>query len=222
MAFTIHSFTLLALLLSASLVKPNLGAPLRTSNISRIEECDNSTYTLPPNSTASAISFSSCPPELGFPSSIQCAEFSVPINWDEPYGAHFNLGVVKLPAQGNSTSKIGSLFMNPGGPGGAASALIAQIQRVLDAPDLFNAFDLIGLDPRGVGLSHQVECDESIFAEPVSLFPKTQEDYDRLVNKNKRFGQSCLDKTGPLLQYVDTINAAKVCPLKFFGTSFQL
>lgn len=161
----------------------------------------------PPNSVAPSILWSACPPDLSAPETLQCATYSVPIDWDEPYGEHFDLGLVKLPAiPSNTTSKVGSLFMNPGGPGGRASELVAQIgSGAIQAEILFERFDLIGLDPRGVGLSKQVECDTSIYAERVSLFPQSEEEFEKLADKNKRLGESCRKKTGPLLEHIDTI-----------------
>lgn len=161
----------------------------------------------PENSVASSISWGTCSPELGAPAALQCATFSVPIHWDEPYGDHFDLGLVKLPAApSNITSKIGSLFVNPGGPGGSATELVAQIAMgALQAEVLLASFDIIGLDPRGVGLSKQVECDMSIYAERESLFPQNEEEFEQLLDKNKRLGESCRERTGPLLEHLDTI-----------------
>lgn len=75
--------------------------------------------------------------------------------------------------------------------------------------ELLNSFDLIGVDPRGVGLSAKSQCDPNIWNERVSQFPKTKEDYDRLVDKNKRLGESCLNRTGDVINHLDTISAVK-------------
>lgn len=159
----------------------------------------------PANSTADSIEWKKCPTSL--PSKLQCATFSVPIDWDEPYGDHFDLGLVKLPAvPSNSTPKVGYLFVNPGGPGGSATEIVAGAAAgLLKADPLFASFDLIGLDPRGVGMSHQIKCDPKIYAERVSFWPKTQEQFDALTDKNRRLGESCRNLTGSLLEHVDTI-----------------
>ncbi|CAN9451932.1 unnamed protein product [Alternaria alternata] len=91
-------------------------------------------------------------------------------------------------------------------------------------------FDIIGLDPRGTGMSHQTNCSKDIYAERVSLFPQTEEEYDALFDKNKRLGESCRGLTGPLLEHVDTISAAKDHeavrvalgnePMNFLGLSY--
>jgi hypothetical protein len=65
------------------------------------------------NITLLSISKTKCPFELELPSSLECATFSVPIDWHAPYGEHFNLGFVKLPAiPSNSNSKVDSLPMH--------------------------------------------------------------------------------------------------------------
>jgi hypothetical protein len=157
------------------------------------------------NKTQSTIKWSVCPAKLG--NDVQCGTLSVPIDWNEPSGERFDLGMVKLPAiPSNSTSKIGSLFINPGGPGGSAAEFASSFSKRPILDEAFRAsFDIIGLDPRGVGLSHQIQCDMKIYAERVSLFPQTDEEFQRLIDKNRRLGESCRNLTGPLFEHLDTI-----------------
>ena len=161
----------------------------------------------------SGISWTNCDDKPWLPSNLQCANLSVPINWDAGNGSDsFSLGIVRLPRPSNSTAqRIGSLFINPGGPGGSATHKVATIAEGTAnvSSELLNRFDIIGVDPRGVNLSAQCDCDPEIWNERVSLFPTTQEDYDRLVDKNRRLGESCLNRTGDLLNHLDTISAAK-------------
>lgn len=160
------------------------------------------------NYTTGSIIWGSCPPGVPGAPILQCANYSVPVDWDTPHGQHFNLGMVKLPAaQSNATfEKVGALFMNPGGPGGAASQFVGALALGAIKSEFFlGSFDIIGLDPRGVGLSNQVQCDPEIYAERVSLFPQTEEELERLKDKNQRLGESCLNLTGPVFEHLDTI-----------------
>ena len=93
-----------------------------------------------------------------------------------------------------------------------------QAPTILDVVARFNPpftarlreyFDLVGLDPRGVGLSTPVKCDPEIWNEGGSLFPKDQAAYDAMVAHNKAFGESCLENTGPLLAHLDTVSVAR-------------
>jgi pimeloyl-ACP methyl ester carboxylesterase len=120
--------------------------------------------------------------------------------------------MVRLPRPANSTTeRIGHLFINPGGPGGSAINTVAGLARGSRniSSDLLHSFDIIGVDPRGVGRSTQSQCDPAIWNERVSQFPKTQEQYDALVDKNRRLGESCLNRTGNVINYLDTISAVK-------------
>lgn len=163
-----------------------------------------------PNCTASSILWGFCPPQASLPPNLQCASFSVPIDWEHPNGTYFELGLVKLPATGSNSTfpRIGNLFLNPGGPGVPASAALAGFASgQLQSNVLFASFDIIAVDPRGVGFSNQVKCDASIYTERMSLFPQNEQDFERLVDKNKRLGQSCRNLTGPLVDHLDTIRS---------------
>ena len=103
-------------------------------------------HVLPANITAASITWNSCPPGVPGASSLQCASFSVPVDWNEPHGEYFDLGLVKLPgAVSNSTSqKIGILFVNPGGPGGSASQFVASLALgAIESEYLLESFDIV-------------------------------------------------------------------------------
>lgn len=80
----------------------------------------------------------------------QCMTVSVPVDYDKPGGAQANLAVIRVPATGQ---RIGSLLINPGGPGASAVNMVAGMAPVLKNSDLTRHFDLVGFDPRGVGHS---------------------------------------------------------------------
>jgi pimeloyl-ACP methyl ester carboxylesterase len=161
----------------------------------------------PENSTTSSISWLPCTSELNLPEFLQCAKYSVPIDWESPHGEHFDLGLVKLPAAASNSTipKVGTLFAIPGGPGGPASDVVTQIALGIKSEAFLSSFDVIGLDPRGVGRSNQIQCNTSIQTERVSMYPQNEEELERMRDKNKRFGESCWELTGSLLEHVDTI-----------------
>ncbi|MCV7078241.1 alpha/beta hydrolase [Mycobacterium szulgai] len=80
----------------------------------------------------------------------QCATVSVPVNYDKPGGAQAKLAVIRIPATGQ---RIGSLFVNPGGPGASAVDMVAGMAPELKDTEIARNFDLVGFDPRGVGHS---------------------------------------------------------------------
>jgi pimeloyl-ACP methyl ester carboxylesterase len=156
----------------------------------------------------------------------------VPMNYADPSGPTISLVLTRLQAT-DPASRIGSLVFNPGGPGEPASDLInfqAQNALQLFTPKLRQYFDIVGFDPRGVGLSTPVKCDPALWNATVSLFPRDQAAYDAMVANNKAFGQSCLEKTGPVLAHLDTMTVARdldavrvalgETKLNYFGLSY--
>lgn len=88
--------------------------------------------------------------------SYGCAKLQVPLNYADPTGTRISLQLVKIHDSAN-TKSIGSLLVNPGGPGGSgvelALGLLSQI-----SPTILEHFDLLGFDPRGVALSTPLHC----------------------------------------------------------------
>jgi pimeloyl-ACP methyl ester carboxylesterase len=95
----------------------------------------------------------SCSAMLGDASAIptaQCGTVSVPVDYANPQGAQAQLAVIRIPASGD---RIGPLVINPGGPGASAVDTVAEMGAALSDTDIMRRFDLVGIDPRGVGHS---------------------------------------------------------------------
>jgi len=139
----------------------------------------------------------------------QCAHLQVPRDYGHPHGATFNLGIIRLPAQGQ---RLGSLFVNFGGPGGDAVDTIHAI-----GADLFGAvndhFDIVAVDPRGVTETQpSVDCHanqetQGIYSEPFT----TPFNLDRsaLIAKDRQYIQQCIQQNGDVLRYLSTANTAR-------------
>lgn len=85
-------------------------------------------------------------------SQFQCSHLTVPMAYANPTGPTIKIGVLRKVATGGS-SRIGSLLMNPGGPGASGMSFVAQLASYNLATDLNSRFDLVGFDPRGIGSS---------------------------------------------------------------------
>jgi pimeloyl-ACP methyl ester carboxylesterase len=106
------------------------------------------------------------------------------LDYRHPRGTKITVGFVRLPAS-DRAHRVGSLIINPGGPGGQGSQFVGleAAGRHLWHPALHRRFDLIGMDPRGLGLSTQVRCAPARSNPPVSLFPRTVKSYEDLRAK---------------------------------------
>src|SRR6266498_2052468 len=100
------------------------------------------------------IAWSKCYAQFG---PFECGTVQVPLDYDSPNGTTISLAVVRLPAT-DPAHRIGSLFLNPGGPGGSGVDFT-----LFAGPYLYNEsvrahFDLVGFDPRGVIRSTALRC----------------------------------------------------------------
>jgi pimeloyl-ACP methyl ester carboxylesterase len=140
----------------------------------------------------------------------QCGKLGVPIDYAKPDGDTAAIAVIKFPATG---AKIGSLIINPGGPGESGVNAAASLSQNLPAK-LKERFDLVGFDPRGVGLSKpEVWCNSDADNDRERADP--QVDYSpagiaHIEQMSKDFVQRCVDKMGKeFLANVGTANVVK-------------
>jgi pimeloyl-ACP methyl ester carboxylesterase len=85
-------------------------------------------------------------------STLRCTRVEVPLDYAHPEGRTARLGVLRRPAD-NQLERLGSLLVNPGGPGASGMGAVASLARGVAGTDLGRRFDLVGFDPRGVGAS---------------------------------------------------------------------
>ena len=137
--------------------------------------------------------------EAGF----QCATLTVPLDDQDRSKGTVGLALTRRKATG---SKIGSLVINPGGPGGSAVEYVhnvyANLPRVVR-----QRFDVVAFDPRGVGRTAPVRClspkqlDAYFHLDPE---PDTDAERTALMEGNRRFANGCKARSGRVLPYVGT------------------
>jgi pimeloyl-ACP methyl ester carboxylesterase len=139
----------------------------------------------------------------------QCASLDVPRDYSLSHGPTFKLAIIRLPAQGQ---RLGSLFVNFGGPGGTAVDTIHAI-----GGDLFGAvndhFDIVGVDPRGVGDTQpSVDCQANQETQGIYSQPFTTPfnlNVSALVAKDLGYINRCKNLNGSVLRYISTKNTAR-------------
>jgi pimeloyl-ACP methyl ester carboxylesterase len=107
----------------------------------------------------------------------------------------------------NPSHRVGALIFNPGGPDGNASMEV-QVAKY-SFLGLYEYFDIVGLDPRGVGASSPIKCDPEIYNQTVSEYPTNESEIKALVTKNKTLEESCLNMTGSLVAHMESVSLAK-------------
>ena len=145
---------------------------------------------------------------------LECAEVKLPRDYDKPKGAKTELALLRYRSP-DQTKRIGTLFVNPGGPGGWATDLAYYSSEFLSS-DILERFDIVGVDPRGVGYSDNVRC----FADPGKQtpvlktlygrgFPTTKAETAAYLKAAKAQGKACATSGKPLSVSMSTAEVAR-------------
>jgi pimeloyl-ACP methyl ester carboxylesterase len=141
---------------------------------------------------------------------FQCTKLTMPMDYADPDAGTVQVALVRLKAT-SSGKRIGTLFLNPGGPGGSgveyARAATDKVSSAVRA-----RFDIVGFDPRGVGLSDPIDClsdrdlDEFIEAD---ASPDTEKEKEILVEQAQALAGGCKKKSGKILPFLGTREVAR-------------
>lgn len=137
-----------------------------------------------------------------------CAKVTVPVDYSDPDGETLELSVRRVAATGK-TNRV--LFVNPGGPGGSATQFASTVASAIST-DMRKAWDVVGVDPRGVGNSTPLQClddaefDEWIAGDPT---PDTKEELDEFKAAMRQMAEACENNSGKLASHISTEEAAR-------------
>ena len=147
----------------------------------------------------------SSPEEAEFLKDYQCSTAEVPLSYRDPHGQSVELALGRLPAA-DPAHRLGTLFWNPGGPGGSGRIPPLFSQK------LHQRFDLVGFDPRGVAASMQLRCFDTN-EQALRLFgwefPITLAQERRVIELTGRGTRQCARNGGPLLEHMATADVAR-------------
>lgn len=163
--------------------------------------------------------------------SHECSTLTVPLDYARPDGETIGLALLRVPAA-QPAKRVGSLVVNPGGPGAPGTEYAAQAGVVFRQP-LLDAYDVVGFDPRGTGASAPVDClsdeelDEYIAGDPT---PDTAAERAAYVRWTERIGAGCAARSPEIAAHVTTVEAARdmdvlraalgEARLDYFGASY--
>jgi pimeloyl-ACP methyl ester carboxylesterase len=194
-----------------------VGVPATVAALSLVAGCANvvagrAIVAVPP--PGSPIQWSAC--ESGesdgqrIPAGAECGMLSVPVDYDKPYGDVAQLAMIRFKATGD---RIGSLVINPGGPGESGVEAAASVVNTLPQ-SVRQRFDLVGFDPRGVAKSTPaVWCNSDADNDRLRADPQVDyspEGVEHIEKETKDFIARCVDKMGEeFLANVGTANVVK-------------
>jgi pimeloyl-ACP methyl ester carboxylesterase len=143
---------------------------------------------------------------------MECATVVAPLDW-ENVSAEQPVSLKLTRQQATGTERLGSVFVNPGGPGASGADFVANGVNRAASAELQQYYDVVGWDPRGVAASDGVQCydaagmDEYLYGIAENT-PRTDAWLGEVRESAVAYGEACAEASGDLLGYVDTVSTA--------------
>lgn len=139
---------------------------------------------------------------------FECTKIIAPLDYENSNGKTITLEAKRSKAE----NPIGTLFLNPGGPGGSGMEFVETFYTYLASETVVNTYDIVGFDPRGVGKSSPVKCltDEELDEKRYESQPATDEEsVKESIVENNELAEKCEKTSGDIYKYINTISVAK-------------
>jgi pimeloyl-ACP methyl ester carboxylesterase len=144
-------------------------------------------------------------------SGFECGTLKAPLDYAQPAKGDIRLAVARKKATGPG-KRLGSLLVNPGGPGGSAVDYLQSYAGVGYPAKVRARYDMVAVDPRGVARSEPVECLTGRRMDTYTQTDTTPDDAretGELVDAFKKFAAACGQRSARLLRHVSTVEAAR-------------
>ena len=143
--------------------------------------------------------------------SLQCGSLLVPLDYLKPSGSQISIALLRVPAR-RSSKRIGSLLVNPGGPGASGVDFAARSRRLFGSR-ITERFDVVGFDPRGTVRSAQADCLSDVRMDTylaVDPAPDSPKELAELVAVSREIANGCKATVGvDRLRHLGTFDAAR-------------
>ncbi|MGW0335626.1 alpha/beta hydrolase [Streptomyces sp. NPDC003011] len=142
---------------------------------------------------------------------FECVTLKAPLDYAKPGDGDVRLAVARKKATGPG-KRLGSLLVNPGGPGGSAIGYLQAYAGIGYPAEVRARYDMVAVDPRGVARSEPVECLSGRQMDTYTqtdITPDDQRETDDLVDAYQQFAEGCGARSPELLRHVSTVEAAR-------------
>ena len=147
--------------------------------------------------------------EFGDDGLVETGHLEVPINYDDPSQGTFDLYIARHLA--DPATRIGSLLVNPGGPGFGGSDFAIYAGQIY-GQEILDRFDIIGWDPRGTGLTTPaIDCtdDYDHFYASLDVTPEDAAERQAIADTAQEFADDCVTKNADIIDFIGTNNSAR-------------
>jgi pimeloyl-ACP methyl ester carboxylesterase len=145
-----------------------------------------------------------------FGDGVETGSLEVPIDYQDPDAGTFDLYVARHLAM-KPDQRIGSLLVNPGGPGFGGSDFAIYAEQIY-SQTLLDHFDIVGWDPRGTGLTTPaIDCvdDYDRYFTSTDITPDDDAEKQQIIDLAKEFQEACATKNADVIDFIGTNNSAR-------------
>lgn len=140
------------------------------------------------------------------------ATVHLPLDYDHPSGAKVEVALAKIPAA-DPSRRIGTLFLNPGGPGGSGVQLALQAPGFL-SQDILDRFDIVGFDPRGTNYGTKLKCFSGYRSSTLTLqyldgIPVSRTERRHYLGAAKKLAAGCSQRGRTMASAMSTTEVAR-------------
>jgi pimeloyl-ACP methyl ester carboxylesterase len=167
------------------------------------------------NASDSALEWQPCPEGTAtgpYAPLLQCATVSVPLDYEDPDGRQIEIAISRL-ASTNNAERRGVLLTNPGGPGGPGLSLPADLAALGMPVSVLDRYDIIGMDPRGIGRSTPFSCGfttEQGINTNLPPYAENNADVAAQASVAQAIAEQCVaHDTAGTMRYLTTANTAR-------------
>ncbi|QGQ18628.1 alpha/beta fold hydrolase [Cellulomonas sp. JZ18] len=148
-----------------------------------------------------------------FGAGAECGSVALPLDYDRPQRGTADVALLRIRAT-DPAQRVGSLFVNPGGPGGSGVELAAAADQLF-SPELRARFDVVGFDPRGTNYSTHVQCFRDAQAQAEALAglqpvaPEGPEETAAQIRAATALARACSTTGAPVSASMSTAQVAR-------------
>ncbi len=180
------------------------------SGANRLAEGTSGSRGDPTGSEATLLDWGTCDNETAQAAQLECSTLAVPVDPDDPEGPTLELALARSVSSGGAGDRIGSLLMNPGGPGGSGIEALAGLAFGLPQ-EITDSFDVVSWDPRGVAESSPVWClddDRKDAQIEGDISPDTAAEFDRAIADQEELRTACETNNADVIEHMSTADVA--------------
>lgn len=206
---------MLAALAAVAVVAPLATAPARSAAAAPHVQVGPRVVNTLAEKPIGKLEWGTCPDDVTAAPGLECSTLKVPLDYGKPHGKTIEIAISRLRST-DPAHRRGVLFTNSGGPGGTGLAfpttLVTGGQKSQPLPQsVRDRYDIIGIDPRGVGHSTPVTCNlPTSWSSNIPPYARTQANVTRQAERSKQIASACgSSSTSTVLPYITTANTAR-------------